>query len=780
MYEQILELYNSKKYFLDIINDSFEKISDEEINELLNKLYLLDEKIIFNILLHYLTKQDLKNKNIMINFLETHKIKLDITNNLAKPDKTIFEHSEELVEKARQLLNLHYINEEIFNKLITANAYHDIGKCNTSFQNRIKNGKKFNKQIEVYHNIISSLLIDKKYFKTKEDYLMTLLLVLNHHHYENNLELLNDKDINEIINNIVPNDYINKINPMDKVNIAKRMNFEETIFLLGLLYKCDYAASSNAEIEYINDYLEDKLNNLIKSWKIKNPDADWNEMQMFCKNNKNENIIVIAQTGMGKTEGALNWIGNNKGFFFLPLRSAINAMYLRIKDVILNNEKIDTRLSLLHSDILPIYSEVAGEEIDLMHYYNETKQFSMPLNISTVDQLFNFVFLYPGYELKLATLSYSKIVIDEIQMYDPELLACLITGLEKLNGFGTKIAIVTATLPPFIKDMLTEKIDFKIESFTTNLKRHKVKVLTKKLEAEDIYNFYVEKGKDKKTLVICNTVKKSQKLYDELKNKYGLTNVKLLHSKFIKSDRQILEKEILKDGETEYQDDLIWIATQIVEASLDIDFDYGFSELSEISALFQRMGRVNRKGKKDISDYNFFVYTEIDENLLNKVVDEDLYDLSKKAILTVDGILTEKEKMDLINTYMTTDNIKSSLYYSKYKQKKQELSVLETYELSKAESELRNIEAYTVIPLPVYESKKVEILSLIDEYRNEEDNINKKIILNKIMNYTLSVRKNEKRYNKKDYVVGKIELSEFVTIDILDCEYDCESGHKKK
>lgn len=51
----------------------------------------------------------------------------------------------------------------------------------------------------------------------------------------------------------------------------------------------------------------------------------------------------------------------------------------------------------------------------------EVKKLSMPLTVTTMDQLFDFVFKYNGYEMKLTTFSYSKIVIDEIQMYGPEL-----------------------------------------------------------------------------------------------------------------------------------------------------------------------------------------------------------------------------------------------------------------------------------------------------------------------------------------------------------------------
>ena len=93
----------------------------------------------------------------------------------------------------------------------------------------------------------------------------------------------------------------------------------------------------------------------------------------------------------------------------------------------------------------------------MLEYEQRGKRFSMPLSISTMDQLFDFVFKYMGYEMNLTTLSYSKIVIDEIQMYDPELLAYLIHGLKMITEMGGKVAIMTATLSPFLKRFLFEK-----------------------------------------------------------------------------------------------------------------------------------------------------------------------------------------------------------------------------------------------------------------------------------------------------------------------------------
>lgn len=85
-----------------------------------------------------------------------------------------------------------------------------------------------------------------------------------------------------------------------------------------------------------------------------------------------------------------------------------------------------------------------------------------------------------------------------------------------------------------------------------------------------------------------------------------IEELNLFHSRYIRQDRKKLEKEIRRFGKT-YCDEKhkildcqngIWISTSLVEVSLDIDFDYLFTELSELNGLFQRMGRCNRKGVK--------------------------------------------------------------------------------------------------------------------------------------------------------------------------------------
>ena len=151
----------------------------------------------------------------------------------------------------------------------------------------------------------------------------------------------------------------------------------------GYLHKCDYSASGNYMIEYPHDFLEQGLENCMRKWQRKNPNVEWNSLQRFCMEKQNQNIIAIAQTGMGKTEGGLWWIGNHKGYFVLPLRTAINAIYDRVCEDILENENLSEKVSLLHSESLEYYvKKHVGTDEEIFQYEQRGKAFSIPLSIS--------------------------------------------------------------------------------------------------------------------------------------------------------------------------------------------------------------------------------------------------------------------------------------------------------------------------------------------------------------------------------------------------------------
>lgn len=713
---------------------------------------------------------------------------MDLSLYAAKPDKTIRQHTDELIGALKKLSNLGYIkSERVYMLILSACEYHDYGKANEAFQKRIRKKTKFDESKEIAHNVLSLFFIDMDEFEEKRDYYIVAFAVLNHHHYyDNNIGFLQDENNKELIEKLLTGFKTYKIKRRTLKEINEMLDDKEAVLVKGFIHKCDYSASGGVPIEYENDFLDEGLNSLLMSFRKKKPEAQWNPLQKFCLDNKDENLMITAQTGMGKTEAGLIWIGNNKGFFILPLKTAINAIYDRVRKEIIHNENIAQRVALLHSDSVSYYFEKCKSEMDIMEYQSHSKQLSIPLNISTLDQIFDFVFKYPGYELKIATLSYSKVVIDEIQMYSADLLAYLIRGIQMIYEFGGKIAILTATLPPFVKDLLKSgdnPIPFKEAVFINDLERHNIKTYDKEIDVDFIYSQYIENlacKESNKTLVVCNTVKKAQEVFEKLKLK-GVKNIELLHSKFTYEHRKDKEERILKVGETEHKDHCIWVSTQIVEASLDIDFDYLYTELSELSGLFQRLGRCNRKGEKSVEDINCHVFLNVDENLLTHgdkgFIDRTIYHLSKDALNGFEGVLSEKDKVEMIDKYLTTDRVNESDYMIRYRKFKDEIEDIYTYQFDKHDSKLRDIISYNVIPFNIYDENKKEIQGYIDKMTEEKLEMLERVkIRDKIKNYTVPVGQFDVFPNNRNVIFEELKLNKKESIYVVRCNYDEKKG----
>lgn len=667
------------------------------------------------------------DNNDFQNLLDTYWAKSPDTNGVAE---TISEHTECVLKEADLLVQLGYISDDLSNLLHYACEKHDYGKVNEHMQTRLHNKSiHFDPDSEVQHNLLSALFIDDHDFGNSEDFISVLYAVLYHHdnHYDNSSFAYILSHSNQLIDafhekykDVLPNSInrkaltiINKFIqlqedntmqsiPIDKVNLYNKMTL-----MKGLLHKCDYSASAHLPCEYKNDFLTGSLNDLLHTW---GQSASWNELQIFMKENSDKNVIVTAPTGSGKTEAGLLWSGNNKCIFVLPLKTAINAMYERIGKTILHNDNLDSRLALLHSDTQTYYLTNKDDNTDIdnvLTYVTASKQLSLPITISTLDQIFDFVLKYYGYELKLSTYSYSKIIIDEIQMYSPDLLAYLVLGVKKIIEFGGKVAVLTATLPPYARKKLEEVMgeDVVCNSFIDTVKpRHNVKVIDSTLNADDVLRFWEQKrvAESCKILVICNRIKTAQRLYTKLSSA-GIANIHLLHSRFTHQDRSKKEVEILQTGKTATNAHEIWIATSVVEASLDIDFDYLFTELLDLFSLFQRFGRVNRKGLKSIEHVNCFVYTQLQDSALDHdFVDKDIYQYSKEAIDTVAGVLNESEKQNLINKYLSYERLNQSGYARNYENMYNELSKL--YLNEKNQIPIRDINNIDIIPYDVYKS----------------------------------------------------------------------------
>ncbi|MBI6875676.1 CRISPR-associated helicase Cas3' [Clostridium aciditolerans] len=694
----------------------------------------------------------------------------------SKPEETLKQHTNSLIGSYNQLREVYEskINKiigkdkESFWKLLdVAIKYHDFGKVFTPFQNVIRNKLEKEEletsfQNDIPHNYLSPTFIPyKKLDIYDNEELMNILIQTIGYHHERDKQV--DKYLIEYIEKVIEEDLEDKIEILkehmgfevrkscdyrylDYLKSGQRIkegdkNYNFYIMSKGLLHRIDHSASAHVDIE---DKAEVNLAEKTKEYIKTEFNSEPRNAQKFAYDNRDKNVILVASTGRGKTEAALFWINDDKGFITLPLRVSINALYSRVSSEI----GFEEYTGLIHSSSLD-YLEEQGIE-NASQVYEQSKLLSKKLSFSTIDQLFKFPFKHKGYEKIYATLAYSKVVIDEIQAYTPEIAAAILKGIVMLYNIGGKFMIMTATLPRIYKDYLQENgiNDFEYCEDLSEDKRHRVSIIDENID--EAIDEIIEKGSKSKVLVIVNTVKKALKFYEELKNR-EVKNCNLLHSMFIQQDRALLEERI-KDfagSNKENKEPGIWVTTQIVEASLDVDFDYLYTEISTLDSSFQRFGRCNRKGKKEVKDPNVYIFTK-DATGVGSIYDKEIVEkgisfLEKFVNESSDGFMTEKDKVKMVDKLYSKEELKGTRFYEEFKKAINCLNNTIDYEVEqkKAQKLLRDIDSITVIPKEIYD-KNIYLFECYEDAEVED----KGELLRKINKLTLNIPKSKIRTKK--------------------------------
>lgn len=663
------------------------------------------------------------------------------------PYQSLAKHTAEVLKALDVLLKQYgnHFTEEEKELFYILCKYHDYGKINTKFQEKIKQNQ-WHIEGEIPHSFFSPYFLEKEEITKKYGeriYHILCTAIYHHHARESDIE---DETYHTYFTKYVkpiaeqtfskelsyqtfrrkkilfqfPNKTPKELNPEDYLLFA---------FMKGILNRCDYAASASAkEMEmsisdngiYLEDTILNRYHNTLKS------------AQKYMLENQNQNLVVVAPTGSGKTEGALLWIGKEKGFYTLPLKVASTAIYDRIYTTYQYH-----KVSLLHSDSLSILAK--GNNFEQSYaQYQDMRLFSYPLTVCTVDQIFKFPFKALGMERMLATLAYSKVVIDEIQMYSSTILASLIMGLSMVKKLGGQFLIMTATIPKFFLGLLDtyigkEHYRYKECYQDTISQRHIFS-----LQDDDFaYDKILESSMDKKVLVICNTIKKAKAVFLEFQKRDKKRVRGLLHSQFIKKDRRVLEESILNEKENG-----IWVTTQIVEASLDIDFDELHTEMAPADSLLQRFGRCYRKRVYEKQEANIFIYNT--RNGVPYIYDKDLYDRSFTFLKAYENqYFTEKAKIEYIDRVYLEEEIKNTAYYTDIQSKIKFIKNIYPAEYDKKDVDglFREIFTVLIVPDSVMDKHIEEIRHYLDILESNKPHKEKLQAEYALMEYTVSVSK---------------------------------------
>ncbi|MDZ7267106.1 MAG: CRISPR-associated helicase Cas3' [candidate division KSB1 bacterium] len=375
----------------------------------------------------------------------------------------------------------------------------------------------------------------------------------------------------------------------------------------------------------------------------------------------------VAPTGSGKTEAALLWALNrmrahphlSKILYLLPTTTTANAIHQRLSDL------FGTALvGLAHSKAKLLREDREGESEEdngeVRQNVLSEAAFFPPITVATLDQLLLAGLHGKYWVFRNHALAQSAVILDELHAFDPYTLGLLGAFAPQLRLLHVPVLALSATFPQPLRRLFESWFPA-----TQQVQDHSLLA-----EARGQWQFHrdtdfadqsylrkiARRMRGERFLLVRNTVRGAQETFDQLRELDA--PVRLLHSAFMQKDRREIEKAIFEAEKSGSKTSLV--ATQIVEVSLDIDYDHLVSELCPPDALVQRAGRCNRARRKKNATITVLAADEVSHKVyqekfgIDKILDRSAETLARR--LQTPAALTEQDLLDWVNeVYAATD-----------------------------------------------------------------------------------------------------------------------------
>lgn len=372
-----------------------------------------------------------------------------------------------------------------------------------------------------------------------------------------------------------------------------------------------------------------KLEEYLRGLKAVAPDTEVNRIRNYVQEQcikestgKGGFYSLTVPTGGGKTLASVLWalhhaVKNNlqRIIIAIPYTSIIVQTASTLKGIFGEENVLEH-----HSNVNP--KEDDDKEL-LERLHLATENWDYPIIVTTNVQLFESLFSNKRSDCrKLHNIAKSVIILDEVQTLPMGFYKPIVHTLDTLHRiFGASVLLTTASQP--ILNGRIECSDYR-ESFDAlqdiheiipagaqlhdKLRRVKLDFIAASMSYDDIA---AELSHYDKVLCIVNTRKDAKEIYERLPKEGTCLHLSRMMCPAHVSATITTIKNILKNDETR---PVRVIATQLIEAGVDIDFPVVFRQEAGLDSILQAAGRCNREGKSEIC--TTFVFSLAKEHTL--------------------------------------------------------------------------------------------------------------------------------------------------------------------